>query len=82
MVLIDLYKKSAFLPFESVPVNRSIPKALAPFMVPIKKIVFGTDTSEVSLCCSQMTDLMDYLHIEQEAREKFWWRNAAEIFGL
>ncbi|HBP37497.1 MAG TPA: hypothetical protein DD640_01920 [Clostridiales bacterium] len=46
-----------------------------------KKFVFATDNPPVALWKKNAIDIMDYLHIDEETREDFFWRNAARIFG-
>ena len=46
-----------------------------------KKFVFATDNPPVNKCKQNSEILMDYLHIDQETRKDFYWRNAAGIFG-
>jgi predicted TIM-barrel fold metal-dependent hydrolase len=72
----------------------NIKKSLSPFpkadwdnpdeniaKVYFKKFVFGTDNPPVSLWYEQSIKLMDYLHIEEETRELYFWKNACSIFG-
>jgi len=69
-------------------------KALAPFpganwdnpdentaLVFFKKFCFATDTATIPHWFKQSVDLMDYLHIGEETRQLYWWKNAADIYG-
>ena len=47
-----------------------------------KKLCFGTDNPPVSVWYGASENIMDYVHVPAEARERFYWRNAAEIFGI
>jgi len=46
------------------------------------KLVFGTDSATVPVWRERAEDIMDYLRIPDGTRERFYLRNAAEIFGL
>ncbi len=46
------------------------------------KMVFGTDNPPASAWIRSAIEVMDYLHIPEETRELFWWRNAARILHL
>jgi predicted TIM-barrel fold metal-dependent hydrolase len=46
-----------------------------------KKFVFATDNPPVSVWKRNALELMDYLHIDEETRQDFFWRNAARLFG-
>jgi len=69
-------------------------KALAPFpgadwdnpeqnqaLIFFRKFAFGTDNPPIDHWVRQSEDLMDYLHIPQETRDAYYWKNAAKIFG-
>lgn len=46
-----------------------------------KKFVFATDNPPVAVWKKNALDIMDYLHIDGETRQDFFWRNAARIYG-
>jgi predicted TIM-barrel fold metal-dependent hydrolase len=46
-----------------------------------KKFVFGIDNPPISIWYPQAVKLMDYLHIDEETRELFFWKNAYKIFN-
>ena len=48
----------------------------------VAKMVFATDSATVATWHAAADDILDYLQIPAETRELFYWRNAAEIFGL
>lgn len=47
-----------------------------------KKFVFATDNPPVHVWKKNSEDIMDYLGIDPETRQDFYWRNAAKIFNL
>lgn len=46
-----------------------------------RKLVFGTDNPSAAVWVPAALDLMDYLHVDAPTRERFFYRNAAEVFG-
>jgi uncharacterized protein len=46
-----------------------------------KKFVFATDNPPVSFWKKNALGIMDYLHIDEETRQDYFWRNAARIYG-
>jgi len=46
-----------------------------------RKFVFGTDNPPVRVWKRNSEDIMDYLKIDYETRQDFYWRNAAKIFN-
>ena len=72
-----------------------IKKAMAPFrgadmsdpeenlaLQHFRKMVFATDNPSVSVWYPASEEVMDYLQVPEETRELFYWRNAADIFGI
>ena len=72
-----------------------IKKAMAPFpgadmtnpeenlaLQHFKKMMFSTDTAEISVWYPNSEEIMDYLQIPEETRELFYWSNAAKMFGI
>ncbi len=45
------------------------------------KMVFGTDNPPISVWLPAAEEIMDYLQIPEQTRERFYWRNAYDIFG-
>ena len=45
------------------------------------KMVFGTDNPPLGTWLPAAEAVMDYLHIPDETRQRFYWRNAASIFS-
>ena len=47
-----------------------------------RKFVFGTDNPPVSLWKKNSDELMDYLHIDAETREDFYWKKRGKNFRM
>jgi len=52
-----------------------------PALVWFRKLCFGTDNPEPSVWVPVAQRILDVLQIPEETRERFWWRNAAGLFG-
>jgi predicted TIM-barrel fold metal-dependent hydrolase len=50
----------------------------------IEKLVFGSDCGmdEIRTHIDRFEAMFDLLELSEEDRERLWWRNAAEIYGL
>lgn len=50
----------------------------------IEKLVWGSDCAmeEIRNHVDRFNAIYDILELDDEARERLWWRNAAEIYGL
>jgi len=46
-----------------------------------RKLCFGTDNPDPPIWIENSNWIMDKLHIPEETRERFYWKNAAEIFN-
>ena len=46
-----------------------------------EKLAFGTDNPPISVWFPAAEELMDYFQISEATRERFYWRNAYDIFG-
>lgn len=50
----------------------------------IEKLVFGSDCAPDAIAhhVERFEAMFDMLELDDDARERLWWRNAAEIYGL
>jgi predicted TIM-barrel fold metal-dependent hydrolase len=46
-----------------------------------KKIAFGTDDPPIGDWLPVAEEILDYLHVPEDTRKDFYWRNATRIFG-
>jgi predicted TIM-barrel fold metal-dependent hydrolase len=50
----------------------------------IEKLVWGSDCAPEAIAqhIERFDAMFDMLELDDEARDRLWWRNAAEIYGL
>jgi predicted TIM-barrel fold metal-dependent hydrolase len=50
----------------------------------IEKLVFGSDTRPEKIIehVARWQAIFDHLELDEDAQERIWWRNGAELYGL
>jgi predicted TIM-barrel fold metal-dependent hydrolase len=64
--------------------RHAIERRLIGVEIGIEKLVWGSDCGmeEIREHVDRFEAIYDLLDLDEEARERLWWRNAAEIYGL
>lgn len=64
--------------------RHAVERKLIGVEIGVEKLVFGSDCGmdEIREHIDRFEAIYDQLELEDEARERLWWRNAAEIYGL
>jgi predicted TIM-barrel fold metal-dependent hydrolase len=64
--------------------RHAIERKLIGVEIGIEKLVFGSDCGmdDIRQHIDRFEAMYDLLQLDEDARERLWWRNAAEIYGL
>jgi len=64
--------------------RHAIERRLVGMEIGIEKLVFGSDCGmdDIRKHIDRFEAMFDLLELDEDQRDRLWWRNAAEIFGL
>jgi predicted TIM-barrel fold metal-dependent hydrolase len=64
--------------------RHAVERRLIGVEIGIEKLVFGSDCpmDEIRQHIDRFHAMYDLLELDEDARERLWWRNGAEIYGL